>query len=327
MQPNLPLSWLLSQPDPWVRWRAQVDLLDLSTEDVQVSEDRLAVLNHPVVRNLISRAKLWDEVPLKRHNDANHPLHTMGVLADFGLKMDDPGMEEIIERLATHVSSEGLFQSLLDINPRYGDRGGSQWSWMLCDAPLVINALIAFGYYSDNLLQSAIDQLTGFARENGWPCVTAPELSGFRGPGRKTDPCPYANLVSLRALSLLPETHNHPAVLAGVEMILQHWQDRKEKKYYLFGIGTDFGKLKYPLIWYDVLHVVSVLGRFEFARSDQRLHELVNLLANQQDENGCFTPSSVWMAWKGWDFAQKKVPSPWLTLMAHRALRPFRPVR
>ncbi len=34
---------------------------------------------------------------------------------------------------------------------------------------------------------------------------------------------------------------------------------RGQKKYFLFGIGTDFHKLKYPLIWYDILHVSDVL--------------------------------------------------------------------
>jgi hypothetical protein len=27
------------------------------------------------------------------------------------------------------------------------------------------------------------------------------------------------------------------------------------------------------------------------------------------------------MAWKEWDFGQKREPSPWLTLMVHRALK------
>ena len=58
-------------------------------------------------------------------------------------------------------------------------------------------------------------------------------------------------------------------------MILGHWQIRKEKKYYLFGMGTDFSKLKYPFIWYDILHVVDVLSRFPFVHADPRFQEMV----------------------------------------------------
>jgi hypothetical protein len=39
------------------------------------------------------------------------------------------------------------------------------------------------------------------------------------------------------------------------------------------------------------------------------------------DEQGRFTAESVWRAWKEWDFGQKRSPSFWLTLLAHRTLR------
>ena len=54
--------------------------------------------------------------------------------------------------------------------------------------------------------------------------------------------------------------------------------------------------------------------------SDPRLAEMVALLASQADPQGRFTPGSVWQAWSGWEFGQKKVPSRWLTLLALRIL-------
>jgi len=45
----------------------------------------------------------------------------------------------------------------------------------------------------------------------------------------------------------------------GVHTLLEHWQRQQERKIYLFGIGTDFRKLKYPFVWYDILHVVEAL--------------------------------------------------------------------
>jgi hypothetical protein len=51
----------------------------------------------------------------------------------------------------------------------------------------------------------------------------------------------------------------------GIETIVNLWNDRKERKPYLFGMGTDFMKIKYPMIWYDVLNMVSVLSHYSFA--------------------------------------------------------------
>ena len=45
------------------------------------------------------------------------------------------------------------------------------------------------------------------------------------------------------------------------------------------------------------------------------------VLADKAGEQGRFTPESVWQAWNGWEFGQKKIPSRWLTLLALRILR------
>ena len=75
-------------------------------------------------------------------------------------------------------------------------------------------------------------------------------------------------------------------------------------------MGTDFAKPKAPLIWYDILHVAEVLTRFPWLRRDDRLREMVAGIRLKADEHGRFTAQSVWTAWKGWEFAQKREPSP-----------------
>jgi hypothetical protein len=104
-------------------------------------------------------------------------------------------------------------------------------------------------------------------------------------------------------------------------MLLWHWEHQAERKVYLFGIGTDYRKLKYPFVWYDVLHVCDVLSRFPFARADPRLVEMVEAITTQADDDGRYTATSMYRAWKGWSFADKKQPSPWLTFLIARIQR------
>ena len=40
---------------------------------------------------------------------------------------------------------------------------------------------------------------------------------------------------------------------------------------------------------------------------------------------GRFTLESIWQAWGAWEFGQKRTPSRWLTLLAHRILQRFPP--
>jgi hypothetical protein len=313
-------DWLLEGP-AWMRYRTRMDLLGQSETDPEAIKARKAMLEDPQVKSLLEELTAWPGAPLKRHNDAGHLLHKLTFLAELGFKASDSPLKSVVESILAHQSGDGAFQIMVNIPTHFGGSGEDEWQWMLCDAPLVLYALLKFGLETDPRVQTAANHLGSLVRENGWPCAAASELGKFRGPGRKEDPCPYANLISLKALAQSEKWRDSEVCKIGAETILQLWEQRKERKAYLFGMGTDFAKLKAPLIWYDSLHVLDVLSQFSWLRDDPRLGELVRLVRAKEDENGRFKPESIWMAWKGWDFGQKKEPSRWITLIAHRAFQ------
>jgi len=315
------MQWLLESDEPWTRYRTLVDLLDRPEDDSEVQAARAEMLAHPQVQGLIAEAATWPGYALKRHNDAKHPVYKFSTLADFGLRADDPGIAAGIEAMLAHQSPEGAFQTLVNVPKAFGGTGEDLWTWMLCDAPMLLYALLAFGLGKDERVQRAVDHLVSLVDENGWRCVAAPELGKFRGPGRKADPCPIVNVYALKALAQVPELLDSPATRAGAEMLLWHWEHQTERKIYMFGIGTDFRKLKYPFVWYDILHVVDVLSRFRFVHADPRFQEMVKTITTQADEEGRYTAGSMYRAWKGWSFADKKSPSPWLTFLVLRVIK------
>jgi len=314
-----PADWILSAA-PWVEYRARLDLLEQAPGTPQVAAARQAMLCEPKIQGLVQELRHWPGSLMKRHNDAGHLLHKLVFIADLGIQIGDPGIEDIVQNIFARQSSQGPFQILVNISPAYGGSGEDQLAWMLCDAPLILYALEKFGLQDNPRVQTARQFLTSLIQENGWPCTVASELGKFRGPGRKTDPCPYATLVMLKALSQAPDA-DRAALKTGVDTLLNLWQQRKEKKIYLFGMGTDFNKLKAPLIWFDLLNVLDTLSLFPWTRHEPRFLEMLAVLKSKADHESCFTPESVWTSWKDWDFGQKKVPSPWVTLIAHRVLQ------
>jgi hypothetical protein len=330
------IQWLLKSDEPWTRYRTLVNLLDWPEDDPGVQAARAEMLAHPQVQALITEAAAWPGYALKRHNDAGHPIYKFSTLADFGVKANDPGMQSGIEAVMAHQSPEGAFQTPMNIPETRGGTGEDTWMWMLCDAPTLLYALLAMGLGDDELcpeqgpepvegpaegrVQRAVDHLVGLVDDNGWRCIVAPEFK-FRGPGRKDDPCPMVNVYALKALAQVPRLLDSPATRTGAEMLLWHWEHQSERKIYLFGIGTDFRKLKYPFVWYDILHVVDVLSRFPFVHADPRFQEMVETVTAQADEKGRYTASSMYRAWKGWSFADKKNPSPWLTFLVLRVIK------
>jgi hypothetical protein len=319
------LSWLVNSDEPWTRYRTLVDLLGRREGDADVQAAREEMLAHPEVEELIVQAATWPGPALKRHNDASHPLYALSTLADFGLRADDPQMAEPVQAVLAHQSPEGAFQTLLNVSKSFGGTGEDTWSWMLCDAPTLLYALLAMRLGEDERVRRGVSHLVDLVEDTGWLCVVAPELGKFRGPGRKADPCPIVNLYALKALAQVPQMLESPASRTGAEMLLWHWEHQKERKIYMFGIGSDFRKLKYPFVWYDILHVVDVLSRLPFVQSDRRFLEMVHAITDQADTEGRYTATSIYRPWKGWPFADKKNPSPWITFLVLRILKRIQP--
>jgi hypothetical protein len=325
------LAWLLESNEPWTRYRTLIDLLDRPADDAEVRAARATLMAHPQVRALVAELQDWPGSPLKRHNDAKHPFNKLPVLADFGLDAGDPGLSAVVERMVAQQHPDGPFQVVVQIAERYGGTGEPTLSWSLCDATVNLYSLAALGLADHPAVQRAAEHLVGLVQapgadrrpSGGWLCATD---IGFRGPGRKADPCPLSNLHALRALDALG-WHAHPAAALGAEMLLTHWERQGERKLYLFGIGTDFRKLKYPFVWYHALYFADTLSRFPTVRTDPRLRAVVAAITAHADAEGRYTAASMYRAWKGWSFADKKTPSPWLTFLVRRIQRRMGAVR
>ncbi len=312
------MDWLLEGP-PWLQYRARRDLLGQAEDEPSVRAARQALLADLQVQGLLAELAAWPGRVLSSHKSAGHPIHKLTFLAELGLRAGDPGLDEVIARVMEHQAPEGPFQVLLNIPVHFGGIGQDQWAWALCDAPLLAYALYKFGLGQDARVRRSAEHLMGLVRDNGWPC--AGDLGKFRGPGRKEDPCPYATLIMLKLLAQDDAWRDAPACRVGAEALLGLWSRSRELHPYMFYMGTDFRKLKAPLVWYDILHVLDVLSQLPWLRQDARLREMLSLVAAKADAQGRFTPESVWKAWEGWDFGQKRDPSRGLTFFVRRILK------
>ena len=244
------MAWLLDSDEPWTRYRTRLDLLGESESSAGVRADRRAMLRHPLVRQLITQAATWPGRSLTRHNDAAHPIYALSTLADYGIRYDDRGMSKAVKAILAHQSKEGALQTLVNIPKAFGGSGKDSWTWIACDAPTLAYSLLSFGLSNDPRVIASAKQTASLAEENGWRCRAAPELGRLKGPGKRGDPCPMANVYALKVLSLLPGGSRQRAAKRGVEALLRLYAARGTRRPFLFGIGSDFHKLRYPFVWY-----------------------------------------------------------------------------
>lgn len=302
--------------DNWLKYAIRLNLLHESKETL--AECRNLALADSRIQNCLNDVAHFHEKPVTNHKNPDLPVHKLMFLFDLGFGVDVPEIQAAVKEILTHKDEHGVYQSITNIPKHFGGTGEDVFSWCLCDAPLLMHALLKAGMNYTKYVKPGVDYLISLYRDNGFPCAASPELGKFHGPGKKDDCCPYATLIMADLLSQVPEYRDSRPAISTIHALLDLWENSREQHPYIFYMGTDFRKLKAPSCWYDIVSVAGVLSKYEFARSDPRFLEMITMIKDKQDGDGFFTPESVYQVMKEWDFGQKKVPSPYLTYLCLR---------
>jgi hypothetical protein len=129
----------------------------------------------------------------------------LNLLADMGVGAgDDSRVERLLDSFLDHQDPGGRFTA-------FGTSRASSmsvWGSLLCDTHAITEVLVRFGRVHHSAVTQALRTMAADRGDTtqglAWPCVPH-SVSGFRGPGRKTDFCPQVTLEALRTLARLPE--------------------------------------------------------------------------------------------------------------------------
>lgn len=307
---------LIEHSDDWLKYAIAYQLNHQPKENIIDLRDQACA--DPRIKKYLSDVYHFHDQLVTNHKNPDLPIHKLLFLLDLGLDRDIPEINHAIEEILIHQDEHGLYQSMTNVPKHFGGTGTDVFSWCLCDAPLLLMALIRAGVDYEKHIKRGVDYLVSLYRDNGFPCAVSKELGKFRGPGRIGDCCPYATLIMTHLLSYIPEYQNSELAKSSVNNLLNLWENSLTDHPYMFYMGHDFRKLKAPSNWYDILSVAEVISKFEFARSEPLFLEMIQLIKNKQQEDGFFIPESIYLKLKDWDFGQKKERSPYLTFLCYR---------
>jgi hypothetical protein len=303
-------DWLLAASEPYIRYNAK-DFFDLET-------DRAELLHDPFVKENLALLKNWRKEVLTNHSRAQIAIHRLTLLADLGLKADDKPLRPLMQMILEDFSEDNIPQVLIELPKVFGGSGAPEKAWMICDFTVILAALLKMGV-KNKKVELGVRRLENLVSENGFRCLAS--IPNFRGPGRKDDFCPYVNILAAKALSGDPAAAKSQAAALACEALLLHWQARGEKKYFLFGVGTEYKKIKFPFVWYNILHTVDVLSRYKHVHKDKRFLEMLEIISGKGGADLRFKPESVYLIYKNQDFGNKKEYSRIITLAVHKILR------
>jgi hypothetical protein len=312
------INFILENGEAWLQYATRINILKESKENLV--DLKLQALSEPKIKAYLSDITDFHSILVSNHKNPDLPIHKLLFLLDIGFSSDVSEIQTAIDKIMANKDSNGIYQSLTNIPKHFGGSGEDIFGWCLCDAPLLLFALFKTGLDYEKYIKQGVDYLVNFHQDYGFPCTVSQEFGKFRGPGRKDDPCPYASLIMLKLLTAIPEYSESDIVKDTAAALLSLWETSLERHPYMFYMGTDFRKLKAPAMWYDLVSVVDVLSRVESVKADVRFIEMVSLIKSKQDCNGLFTPEAVFQKFKGWDFGQKKSPSPYLTYLCYQIL-------
>ena len=305
--------------EAWLQYAVRIN--SLKENKANLTGLRQQALSDSKIRAYLNDVADYHSILVSNHKNPDLPIHKLIFLLDIGFGMDVTEIQTAIDRIMEHKDDNGVYQSLTNIPKHFGGSGEDIFGWCLCDAPLLLFVLLQASVDYEKHIKQGVDYLAGFYRDSGFPCAVSQEFGKFRGPGRKDDPCPYASLMMLKLLSAIPE-YSESDIVANTAMgLLSLWESSLKRHPYMFYMGTDFRKLKAPAMWYDLVSVLDILSRIQSVKSDARLMEMAAMLKSRQDQNGLFIPEAVYTKCKGWDFGQKKTPSPYLTYLCDRIFK------
>ncbi|MCK5137131.1 MAG: hypothetical protein KAR19_15195 [Bacteroidales bacterium] len=319
-----PIPWLL-ESNPWTKYRTLTDLLDLSETDGEVINAKSDLLSDENIIGLANEIKDWIAVAPTRNNDPKISYFKLRILADFGIKHTNLNLSDTINKATQHII-DNLFavRGQIPERPKKGEKfkkpdlTADVWHVSPCNSPIITYALYELGVRNVQV-EKAIEELKSkWIDKRGWFCHFFFVESQFK---KLQIGCPIAGLMALDIFSKVPELKESEYSKFAFEPLKFH-KDYGKTLYY-FGRSKKFWTFKYPFVWYNALYLADVLTMFNFLKDEPVVRELIDWITNSQSLDSRFKPTSVFMNYKGWDFSNKKEPSPWITYLCCRILKQY----
>ncbi len=316
-----PLPWLLSAGS-WTRYRCRLDLMDQSADEPEMKNIYAEMTGDPRTKELSALASQWFPECVTGHNVPRLSHYLLNTLVEFGIHAHDPLLVPVIDKVFQHFENGNfaIRQTLPKKGKGFGkpDPSADEWHAMPCDSPLITYSLARAGMRHALVSQNVQNLKQHWRTNQGWFC----HFFFVEGQYKKLNiGCPMAGLLALQVFSLFPDLDGSVYAQNAYAPVRYH-RDSGKSLYY-FGRSKKFRTFKYPFVWYNALYLADVLTRFTFLKNDPLVVELVQWIEKAQDADGRFKPTSMFRFYKDWDFADKKQPSPWITLLCCRILRQY----
>lgn len=322
------LNWLLEKDDPGVRYLALRDLVGLPMGDPELKAAmELAHQEGPIAKILqeMNESGYWVE-PGPGYNPKYYS--TVWALILLGQLGASCALDERIEKACLYLLDHALTE-----NGQFSGSGAPSGT-VDCLQGNLCAALLEMGF-GDPRLDRAFDWMARSVTGEGVAPMEDKQAvlryyAGKCGPvfacgANNKLQCAWGGAKVMLAFSKLTAEKRTPrvesAIQQGVDFFLgtdpaeaaypNGWSDKPSRNWWKFG---------FPVFYVtDILKIAEAMTRLGYER-DPRLANLLRVIREKQDPNGCWALEYDYTG-KTWiDFGKKRLPNKWVTLRAARVL-------
>jgi hypothetical protein len=140
---------LLEMSDDWLKYAIRLNLGHEPREELV--EIRNAALADDRIKRHLSDIVNFHKTLVTNHKNPDLPIQKLLFLLDLGFDTEVPEIKAAIDEILKHQDEHGVYQSMTNVPKHFGGTGEDTFSWCLCDAPLLLLALLKAGvdYHED----------------------------------------------------------------------------------------------------------------------------------------------------------------------------------
>ncbi|MFX1511988.1 MAG: hypothetical protein ACFFCQ_05335 [Promethearchaeota archaeon] len=254
------IDWLLEEENPSVRYRTMLELQDLPNTSKQVKKAKEAVMEYPVVQNILKKMHPEGYWEVKKRDgrvkgagveyaDWSTTHYVLSYLVELGLTKENPLVNKAVNRYLSLQQPDGDF-----------------WNHYSCLYGINIRSFVKLGFQDDPRLLKTIKLLKTMIREDqGYLCDTH---EGKRKT-RLVKSCYRGSVKVLFALSELP----HLWAESYAERLINYFLNRKvlfKTKKSMEFVTKETGKTIFPFSYraglLETLYALAKMGYGEDPR-------------------------------------------------------------
>ena len=322
-----PITWLLEDNNPSVKYFTLIDILEKVENDLEVRKTKEEIMKKGVVPKILAKQKdggYWEDSQKFYTAKYKGTVWQIIILAELGADGRDDGIRKACEFILKNSQDSESNGFSMWASTRTGE---GRFSGVIpCLTGNLVYSLIKLGYLKDERIQNSINWITTYQRfDDGikdtpkdWPYEKWVICWGKHS-------CHMGVVKALKALAEIPISQRSKEVKntieEGVEYLLKH---HIYKRSHDLSRVSKLGWLRFgfPLMYQtDVLEILGILTRLGY--HDERMQEAIDKLISKQDDQGKWKLRSTFNGRFQTNIEQKGKPSKWITLNALRVLKNF----